>query len=132
MLIFWTFLACWSVCTANSRDDEILLLLRYFELEQDYTNSLKAISSGDHLQSSQQNKGISILVEPKEGESSVKSTTNSSLIVNHGFWKNIEGLGYCFAFVFLSEIGDKTFLIILLVASRMKGTKLFIISSVTL
>lgn len=46
--------------------------------------------------------------------------------------KTIEGLGYSFWFIFLSEIGDKTFLFVVLYATRMNGMKLLIISSIGL
>ena len=46
--------------------------------------------------------------------------------------KTIEGLGYSFAFIFFSELGDKTFLFVVIYASRMNGLKLLILSSIAL
>lgn len=43
-----------------------------------------------------------------------------------------EGLGYSFSFIFMSEIGDKTFLFVIIYATRMNGLKLFILSSLVL
>jgi hypothetical protein len=49
------------------------------------------------------------------------------------YWKKtIEGLTYSFTFIFLSEVGDKTFLFIVLYATRMNGMKLLIASSIGL
>lgn len=52
----------------------------------------------------------------------------------HQSWmhKTIEGLGYSFLFILLSEIGDKTFLFVVLYATRMNGLKLLLISSFAL
>lgn len=47
-------------------------------------------------------------------------------------YRTLEGLGYSFLFIFLSEIGDKTFLFVVLYATRMNGIKLLIISSIAL
>ena len=46
--------------------------------------------------------------------------------------KTAEGVGYSFAFIFLSELGDKTFLFVVVYSSRMNGFKLLVISSIGL
>ena len=125
--MFW-----WSVKWLKPSDYEISLFKRYLELEKEYNASLEIQSNSKIMDISQladinnesnNSDSVDLIKEP---------IIHSSLIINHGFWKNIEGLGYWFVFIFISEIGDKTFLIILLIAARMKPTKLFIISSITL
>lgn len=80
---------------------------------------------------------------PAEGTTTTETGTNTggetkprddSKDRKHKSWlhKTIEGLGYSFAFIFLSELGDKTFLFIVIYASRMNGLKLLIISSIGL
>ena len=46
-----------------------------------------------------------------------------------GLQKTLAGIGYSFLFIFLSEIGDKTFLFIVLYATKMNPVKLLIVSS---
>lgn len=48
---------------------------------------------------------------------------------SYGWHKAMAGIGYSFLFIFLSEVGDKTFLFIVLYATKMNPVKLLIVSS---
>lgn len=49
-----------------------------------------------------------------------------------GFKKTVSGLGYSFSMTFLAELGDKTFLMILIYTARMNNVILFVSSSIAL
>ena len=50
-------------------------------------------------------------------------------VENYGWYKAMAGIGYSFLFIFLSEVGDKTFLFIVLYATKMNPVKLLVVSS---
>ena len=62
---------------------------------------------------------------PDEISYSKASTDNEP----KGLQLTLAGIGYSFMFIFLSEIGDKTFLFIILYATKMNPIKLLIVSS---
>mmetsp|Transcript_27512 Transcript_27512/g.27393 ORF Transcript_27512/g.27393 Transcript_27512/m.27393 type:complete len:246 (+) Transcript_27512:17-754(+) len=47
-------------------------------------------------------------------------------------YRLIGGFGYSFSFIFLSEIGDKTFLFVIIYSTRMNALKLFLLASLVL
>lgn len=68
-----------------------------------------------------------------DGETTGGSTnTNSTKVEKSPLQKTMEGIGYSFLFIFMSEIGDKTFLFVVLYATRMNGMKLLIVSAIGL
>ena len=61
-------------------------------------------------------------------ETSPKNQTATE-VENYGWYKAMAGIGYSFLFIFLSEVGVKTFLFIVLYATKMNPVKLLVVSS---
>jgi putative Ca2+/H+ antiporter (TMEM165/GDT1 family) len=96
-------------------------------LEEDGITSVWNSLKSRFLQSTEVDPAPEDSETPNEGEQTTKDQDKKSWLM-----KTMEGLGYSFLFIFLSEIGDKTFLFVVLYATRMNGVKLLVISSIAL
>jgi len=113
-------------------ESRIATLYRFIKLKYDgfYSSQLREDTlemkvMKDHLRMLQEVEAMNTTdpdVQSKNG------TENGNKLT--AWQRTIEGLGYSFFFILLSEIGDKTFLFIVLYATRMNGIKLFIVSTI--
>ena len=123
---------CTLTFTVNAEKNTMLQMIYKslaFLNEKDQQTSINNVideSKLHKLSSRMLQEEAETMEERPDGMSQNKTSTDKEM---GGLQKTLAGIGYSFLFIFLSEIGDKTFLFIVLYATKMNPVKLLIVSS---
>ena len=118
--------------TRGNIETEISLIKTYLELKNEYEQKLNQIVKPDfHSETTMlsQNEYSTMFVNSTAESTPASENTNQGTT---DLRKIMEGFGYSFVFIFMSEIGDKTFIFVMLYASKMNGFLLWFVASLVL
>lgn len=157
LLFLSTFLLLLSAVTATRTraevDTEVSLIRTYLQLKNEYeAQQRQYLSIDSHLDYSsklglqgQRIMYVNSTADTLTADNSTagspaagNSTAETPVTTEESGWHNsdlkviLEGFGYSFTFIFMSEIGDKTFIFVMLYAAKMNGFLLTFVASFVL
>ena len=120
-----------SVQAEIATESKLTLLYKYLVQKNEYEQTKVMREQMDESKMIEWNSKMLQQIESM-GELATEATPKNQTATeqeHNGWYKAMAGVGYSFLFIFLSEVGDKTFLFIVLYATKMNPVKLLVVSS---
>lgn len=115
----------------NASESKFALLYKYLVQKNEYEQTQVIHEQKDESKMIEWNSKMLQQIESMGDIVTEETPKNQTTVAKeeYGWYKAMAGIGYSFLFIFLSEVGDKTFLFIVLYATKMNPVKLLIVSS---